>query len=90
MYSYIVTINASGDVLQITRNDGTFIAWNDPDFTAWNAQQQAPFTLSALQTQLKQYKAMSPATWSNGTSVTAAQKDRVLYELLQRATLGVI
>lgn len=91
-YTYIVSMSADSlaDIGQITRNDGMNVAWSNADFQAWNAAQPSPFTLSPIQAKLKQLKALSFAKWNDGITVSAADKDRGLYELVQRASLGVI
>lgn len=84
-YTYTVYSNSNGDIAVIKRSDGAPfpIPWTDPDFQAWNAAQTTPATLSAVQQQIQSLKAMTYVQWQ--ASVTAAQKDRILFELLQRA-----
>lgn len=86
-FQYQVSIAANGDATPLRIDDNgsplRVVAWSDTDFQSWNAAQQPPYALSPVQQTIQALKAMSYAAWQ--AQVTAAQKDRILYELVQRA-----
>ena len=84
-HTYSGITQANGD-LYIKRDDGVSVIWSDPDFQAWNTAQTTPLALSAVQSAIQQAKQMTFAqfqTWWTGA--TAAQQQRLIFELLQRA-----
>lgn len=82
VHQYTVSLRGS-DIDSILRDDVLHVPWNNADFQLWNSEQQVPYTLSAVQQSIVALKAMTFAQWQ--ASVTAAQKDRILFELVQRA-----
>jgi hypothetical protein len=79
-HTYTVENMPNGD-LRITRDDLFSVAWTDADFQSWNNAQQTPASLSNRQQFLQQLKNLTLAQLQ---SATQAQKDRLLFELLQK------
>lgn len=76
----------NGDLASIKNANGENVAYSDPAFQAWLAQQtmqvKALFQLSQAQQIIQTLKGTSYQNWQN---VAQAQKDRILYEIVQRA-----
>lgn len=82
-HTYTVGYKANGDLGDPIRDDDLPVPLSDPDFLAWNAALPTPFVFSQRQQLMQQLKTLTMTQWTNGT-VTAAQKDKVLFYLMKK------
>lgn len=95
-FNYVIQTLPNGDVQPIRLDPATgqpvgpaianpFPSWHDPDFKQWLAGQATPPALSPRQQIIQQVKALTLAQWTDGTTLTAAQKDKIAFFAMKLA-----